>query len=498
MRVARRPLIRINGPFMMSSVIRRVCVIASLVGSVALAGFSPIISASAAPAVTRPSDPVVLTGADAPSLIGRTPTRIIGLRWTGSAWQRRHVQVDERAVVNFARIYGVLNAPTTSFYGSQPGLVNELVYTSGSTWTGNDPDRLIDANDEIAFMARDGGLIATGAPQPSGTAAGSGVEVRIIDPLVPGSESYLYLFQKGTTGILPGGAGPRYGSYKFRLLSGSYKSTYSRFGSANPEDTLFKSSTYTRHFSDRWLNDQIKITAPGASGVDILDRQKALFAPNTCGRSENTFNATGVYGSAEGAFIVNKNGPVRSIRSYVGANSGPNTQRTHVFYDRREDIVTDLRVHSIGSIMDFFDYSPAASGMTYRDSLNQGGVTVDGVPDSLNTGEAAWEQLAGSQGTITHVNNLATSFARTNTHYYLDDSTPSDTQCTGDAFAYGSSGGYITSAIPCTDPGTGCSATLSNKRIIYYDAPGGDAVTALAYRSGVDTPVAATATTWSP
>ena len=86
-----------------------------------------MISASAAPAVTRPSDPVVLTGADAPSLIGRAPTRIIGLRWTGSAWQRRHVQVDERAVVNFARIYGLLNAPTTSFYGSQPGLVNELV-----------------------------------------------------------------------------------------------------------------------------------------------------------------------------------------------------------------------------------------------------------------------------------------------------------------------------------------------------------------------------------
>jgi len=94
--------------------------------------------------------------------------------------------------------------------------------------------------------------------------------------------------------------------------------------------------------------------------------------------------------------VTSKVRPVRVIRSYLGANSGPNTQRTHIFYDRREDIVTNLRVHSIPSIMDFFDY-------------------------------------------------------------YLDDATAPvrDAQCTGDAFAYGTSGRFVTSAIPSTDPAIG-------------------------------------------
>jgi hypothetical protein len=454
--------------------------------------------AGAATPVTRDADPVVLTGAATPTLIGRAPTRIVALRWTGTAWQRRHVQVDERAVVNFARVYGILNAPTTKFYNSQPGLVNELVYTSGATWTGNDPDRKVDADDEIAFMARDGGVRATGAPQPPGVAAGSGVEVRITDPLVADSESFLYLFERGTSGVLPGGAGPRYATYTFKLLSGSYKTTYSRFAGPNPEDTKFRSSTYTRHFSDRWLNDAITITAPGASGVDILDRQKALFAPTVCGRSEDTFNATGPNGTAEGAFVVNKNGPVRGIRSYVGANSGPSTQRTHILYDRREVIVTDLRVHAIPSIMDMFDYSPAASGMTYRNSVNPTGVTIDGAPDAVTPGEATWEQVTGSQGTVTHINDLETTYPRTVSSYYLDDTTPADPQCTGDSIAMGTSGSWITSPLLCSDPGLGCTERLRGIRTIYYDGPGGTATTAAARRSEVSTPVVATASAWTP
>ena len=90
--------------------------------------------------------------------------------------------------------------------------------------------------------------------------------------------------------------------------------------------------------------------------------------PATAGARENTFN------DAEGAFIANKSGPVRAIRSYIGANSGPLTQREHIFYERRQDIRTFLRVHAIPGIMDYFDYAPAASGMTYKNNANTGGV----------------------------------------------------------------------------------------------------------------------------
>lgn len=476
--------------------LRRKCLVVPFV-ALGLLGLGTPAPAGAAVPVTRPADPVVLTGADVPTLIGRAPTRIVALRWTGTAWQRRHVQVDERAVVNFARIYGILNAPTTAFYGSQPGLVNQTVYTSGATWTGNDVDRMVDADDEIVFMARDGGVRATGAPQPPGTAIGSGVEVRLTDPRVADSESYIYLFERATTGILPGGAGPRYASYTFRLTSGSYKTTYSRFAGPNPEDSRFRGATYHRHFADRWLSDELTIVTNKVLSADLLDRQKVLFAPNTCVRSETTFNQTTGYGTAEGAFVVNKNGPVRAIRSYVGANSGPNTQRTHLLYDRREEIVTDLRVHSIPSVMDLFDYSTAAHGMTYRNSLNQSGATLDGTPDSLVPGESSWEQLSGAPGTITHVHDLVTSFPRTVSTYHLDDTTPADPQCTGDSTA-ATTGPNITSSIPCTDPALACTATLRGRRTIFYEGPGGDAETATAHRASVTLPVVATAEPWTP
>ena len=91
------------------------------------------------------------------------------------------------------------------------------------------------------------------------------------------SESYLYLFERSTlTGTLPGGAGPRYTTYTFRLLSGSYKTTYSRFAGPNPEDSRFRSTTYSRHFSDRWLNDQITVTAPSSTAKSPEFRPAAM------------------------------------------------------------------------------------------------------------------------------------------------------------------------------------------------------------------------------
>lgn len=252
----------------------------------------------------------------------------------------------------------------------------------------------------------------------------------------------------------------KYLTYRFKVVSGAYKKTYKTTSGPNPENSLVTGATYKHHFSDRWASDALSVTAPGATGVDILDRHKALFSPGYCGRSEDTFDIP-IAGSVEGAFVTSKVGPVRAIRSHVGANSGPNTQRTHIFYDRREDIVTDLRVHAIPSIMDFMDYSQAATGMTYRTELNPGGVTVDGVPDAQVAGVSSWEQITGPQGTINQASVLQTSFTPTGaTSYYLDSTTPADTQCTGDAFAYGSSGSFINSAIPNTDPAIGGTATL--------------------------------------
>ena len=102
--------------------------------------------------------------------------------------------------------------------------------------------------------------------------------------------------------------------------------------------------------------------------------------------------------------------------------------------------------------MDFFDYEPAASGMTYRNSLNTAGVAIDGSPDSLTAGVPDWELVTGSHGSLIMVGRMDTDAAITLTSFYDDDDTSPTTQCTGDADAYGSSGLWVTSGIPNTDP----------------------------------------------
>jgi hypothetical protein len=464
------------------------CLVAAVTGATLLAGGAP---AGAVP-LNRPADPVVLTGAQLPTLVNGSKTTIVGFRWTGGAWAQLPVQVDERAVVNFGKIY---NNPTASFYGSTPGNTSALVYTSPNTFTGGDPNPRFDSDDEIAFMARDAGEAAPTASRPTGTVVGSGVQIRVTDPVSAGSEGYVYLFREATGSGLKQNAGVTYVKYQFKLLSGSYKTSYKLGTGPNPENTLITGATYKHHFSDRWLSDQLSITAPGASGVDILDRHKALFAPGTCVRSEDTFDQPTVYGSSEGAFVTNKTGPIRAIRSYLGANSGPNTQRTHLFYDRREDVVTDLRVHSIGSIMDFLDYSAAATGMTYRSDVAPGGVTIDGSPDTVTTAAPTWEQVAGAPGTLTNVGSVQTNYPLVGAQgYYEDNTTPVTTQCTGDSSAYGASGLFLNGTIPNTDPATGGTATLKGTRVMFFDPPGGTATTAAAHQAEVAAPLVTTVT----
>lgn len=469
----------------------------SFVGCCALvaAALATVASDPAAGApLARPSDPVVLTGAQLPMLLNGPRPTVVGFRWTGTEWINIPIQIDERAVVNFGKIY---NNPNAQYYSSKPALTNALVYTSGNTWTGNDPNPKFDADDELVFMARDAGVQATGG-QPAGTLAGTAVEIHVTDPLAPGNEGFVYLFRKMPGPAVKQAPGKRYVTYQFKLVSGNYKKTYSINDGPNPEKTLVKTAAYQHGFGDRWQSDLLKVVATGSSGVDVLDRHRALFLPGFCGRSEDTFDGYAADAN-EGVFVTNKNGPVRSIRSYLGANSGPNTQRTHFFYERREDIITDLRVHAIPSIMDFFDYSAAAVGMTYRNNLNQAGVTIDGNPDTLVAGAPTWEQVTGVQGTITQTGKIETSWTPgSSTNFYDDDSTPAGATCTGDAFHYGASGTYVNSNLPCSDPGLNCTATTKSTRTLYYDSPGGTATSAAAHAANAATPLVGSASVYTP
>jgi hypothetical protein len=369
------------------------------------------------------------------------------------------VQVDERRDTTIAGVYGL---PADQWPHTSTD-VDVKVYADANTFTGADPDPAVDADDEIVFMARDAGGDAADADlvAPAGT-TGAGVEVALRDPGAPDAAGYVYLFR--SDGSLDPSAGEAYVAYDFELASGDYRTTYDRLSGPNPEDSTITGATYAAHFSDRWLLDRVSLTLGDRPGTDLVDRVMYRF-PGTCGRTEDTFD------QGEGAFVVNKVGPVRALRGYVGANSGPNTQATHAFYDVAMETVIDLRVHAIPGVGATLDLNPQAAGMRFRSPQAPGGVTVDGVPDAVAAGVPTWWSVTGSQGNLAVAASHQGNLPLVPSAHYQDDTTPVG-QCTGDGQAWGETGSFINTAIGCTDPGQGCAGTMRSRFTTIAGPPG--------------------------
>jgi hypothetical protein len=410
----------------------------------------------------------------------------VGFRFENGAWKQIPVQVDERALLDIVTPYGPLAAAA----GNPPSPSNPkvLFYCDAATHTGADPDPAFDNDDELVFMAKDAGNLAGGAP-PANVVNGSGRRITITDPL--GETGYVYLFQK--MNALQQGAGVSYVNYTTNL--GSTVGYPANLSGTNSENTTIATPKYTWHFSAEWVSDGFELLA--GSGVDVLDRYKNFFADGNCIRHEDAFAA------GENAYVTARSGPIRAIRSYMGAVSGPLTQRTHVFYEGRQDIFTDLRVHNIASIYDAFDYNSNAGGMTYRNNMNNAGVKIDGAQDMVAKGVLIWEQVTGAQGTVSilhrTVGNLMPNDASF-TSYYDDSSANPASKCTGEGGAWGTSGVGVLFAngSVCTDPmGPGCAGSmwlrnLQSRRTVYVDGPNAAATTAADYNSKLDQPLVTT------
>jgi hypothetical protein len=450
----------------------------------ALAGILAILAlpATAFAAPDRPGEPVVLTGADAGKLEGAAPARVVAYAHRGRKWRRIPVQVDERVEVDFGQNPPNNNAAGTpgTVYGTQPIGVTALQYADPDTFVGADPDASLDADDEVALMAADAGKRAPRrAGDPGGVKASSALRLELRDPL--GGKSFAYLYEASGKG--PKAAPKDYVDYEFALESGDYRTTYLRADGPNPEGSTIRTDSYRAGFSDRWMFDQLRI---GKSG-DLLDGFKFSFAPGNCGRSEATFN------DAEGAFVANVDGPVRAIRSYVGANSGPLTQRTHYFYDSRHEVATDLRVHAITGALIYHDLSEAGIGLTFLNSENPGGVPVDGAADAISPAVANWRMWTGGQGSLFAADRLDSTFAESFMaaagEFYVDDSTPDFQQCWGDALALGQAGFRSTAQIPNTDPRTQPAERMRTTTTEILAAPGADAADARRWSRELDAPL---------
>jgi len=420
--------------------------------------------------ISRPSDPVVLDGSALPRLVGTDPMHIVGFSWDGSAWHQVPVQVDERDFVSPGVIYHLPTALYPNLFGTTTPY-KILVYTPpahlspgyvmSSTYTPPDSNPMFDSNDELSLLSADTGLQvgATGA-NPSAVNGASREEVKVTDPLAPSQFGYIYLFHSDT--LTGGAAGSDGVVYNFSLDSGSYTGTYKMGMNSlapnnswgfNPEHSTVTTASYSMKLSDRWLNDGLSITQGGASGVNILDRSH-YYVTVGCSRNEDTFDG-GADNPGEGAYVANISGPVRAIRSYIGANSYTATVNTDVFYPDREDTVTEVRGHAglpgYGSADDF---ATGTTGLTYSDPANTR-VVIDGHPDvvtpiTYTTGSAAppsWQMVSGPQGSLVTVRALDTTITGLNVSTVYQDQNPaSPAPCTGDAAAWGQNGMNVTLA----------------------------------------------------
>ncbi len=469
--------------------LRNVAVLALVPSLLALAGCTRFGAT-----VSRPEDPVVLDGTSLPKLIGATVPSVVGFSWDGSAWQQVPVQVDERDMVSPGKIE---NLPT----GSWPKVngANYLVlayttpsqpaagYTSSATFVGADSNPLFDANDQVSFLSNDTGKQAPGdTAAPANTLAGIREEVKATDATNAAGVGYVYLFESTSASLSGGSAGTTGVHYTFSLDSGDYKTTY-KMGTGslapnnvwgfNPEHSTLTTGSYSETFGDRWLNNGETVVSGTPANTSMLERSRTQFAPGVCGRSEDTFDGAD---SGEGGFIANISGPVRAIRSYMGANSGKWTASTDIFYPQREDSITDLRVHIIPQIMGFDDMNTAVAGMRYSDDQNAN-VPIDGVPDTIVAGHSAlWQMVSGNVGTVLTTHNLTTDITGlTSSTYYLDQKPASPLPCTGDNTAWGQNGIQITGpagGIPCTDPTSadcpgGVAKTFVSTRTRYFLVP---------------------------
>lgn len=417
--------------------------------------------------------PVVISDSITSCLHGSTPSDIVAFRHETGNWIQIPVQIDERVMLDFAEPYGPnQSVPWLNSY-PYPSGVDYLFYADTNTYVGADTNTLLDADDEVVVMWNDLGDKTTLSSSPAGTVSGSCCEVKIVSPLNNLDTSYLYLYLNN--GSLVQDAGVDYVTYNFNLVNGPYPDSFN-FSGYNPEQSIITTDEYEVEFSDRWITEVTKIKK-GTNPLNISDRHQNFFSPGVCGRTEQTFS------SQEGAFVCNIDGCIRAIRSYMGANSGPLTQRTNKFYAQKQEVETHLRVHNIPSVYDVMDYDSNAFGMMNYSNLNPSGILIDGVTDNgINdsAGILKWELITGSNigslGVISLIEGTFQDSVDGSIGYYWEDNTSSPvSKCTGDKKPIGTSGIKIVfNTGICTDVKSGCYTSasyrsLSAMRHIFYD-----------------------------
>ncbi|MEM9886414.1 MAG: fibronectin type III domain-containing protein [Bacteroidota bacterium] len=405
----------------------------------------------------RDCDPVILKGNKVNCMLGETPDMLVAFAYESGSWVQIPMQIDEMILLDITAPWGPNDCP---YYSYENISWNVLYYCDPKTHIGPDTQNPnFDADDELVFMSKDVGEVAPNNSCPASVVSSTKCELEVKDPIDNSTLGYVYLFRQ--SGGLDQAAGKDYVSHDFSYAN-NYKRDYIHCAKLdagiNPENTKIKTDNYEIGFQYRWVEDVLKITAGNANGQDILDRHQMTITLGGCDHNEDRFS------SSLGAIATAIDGPVRAIRSSLGANSGPYVQMTYHFTECKVEYAFNFRLHPFKGYYDIYDLSNAASGMKYYNDQNQGGVTINGSHDNIKTTNPnKWELITGNEGTIAvsyeyetdmNVGTVAQYDSGQRqagvAAYYDDRGSGTGYKCTGDGKAIGSSG-FLLKTLRCTD-----------------------------------------------
>ncbi len=380
--------------------IRLAGVLLALATGVAVAAYPPAggTGHASAASIDRDFQPVVLTGSSLPGLQGLSTSSIVVYAYDSgiSNWAAIPSQVDERADVT---------------------LQGQCVHTALMF---AEEDGLLDADDELAFMASDLGDLAPDNIRPPADSRAV-YRVEVTDPRPGGGQGWAYVAASASPPPPPAD----YVSYTTTRSLPDEQSIVS-------EDTLVETAGYQAHFSGRWTMDGLTVKP----GPDVLDKLRGTVygSPDSPGETEFLWDGTS-------QTLYFKGGPVQALRVIRGAASGPAVTYTVEFYASYIRWLIHLRVHGVTDIYRFFDYNANAKGMTYYRSTTPTGFTIDGIADFPGSDVGPWEEVTGAAGTLVHYLSLDTNAAYP-TPYYRD-ATGITEPSGGDGNAYGNHGVHL-------------------------------------------------------
>ncbi len=346
---------------------------------------------------TRVLEPVTITGAGLPQFDGVPLDELFVYAFSGTTWEQTPFEVDE--------------------------------VDAGGAYTVE--DGLLDANDELVFMAMDLGQQANSSQWLEDPDSQNYVryEVTVTDPLNPAQQGWVYVYRSAT--LVPAFADyVVWDAGNNRIVAGTYI-------------LGFEPETHAG-------TDSLELDG---SGIDVLDRGKLRvnvicwigpFPVEVTLTEEDLAGGWGGTPSIDGA--VRAGGG--SIESYSWSY--------HSLYGGKlvldvegidpPDPCTDIDVNWLRASSDWLD--PTGTGMApafYYDDNTPPGVAIDGAPDAIPPSPSvSFQQVSGSRGSLVQVMDIQLG-GGTVTNYYKDDDTLDPDDTGEDQRSYGDAG-YLVEA----------------------------------------------------